>query len=87
MLWRRDHYRSKIRVSEPTTCMRQSTAFLPGFQTMPPWYLRRMLGSTTIRLRDWDRTVRLTVDGLEDDPTLELDTDVALHSSSLLLRI
>ena len=46
-----------------------------------------MLGSTTIQLRDWDRTVRLTVDGLEDDPTLELDTDVALHSNSLLLCI
>lgn len=61
--------------------------FLARLPDDAPWYLRRMLGSTTIRLRDWDRTVRLTVDGLEDDPTLELDTDVALHSSSLLLCI
>jgi hypothetical protein len=59
--------------------------FLVRLRGDAPWYLRKMLGSTVIRLWDWDRTVRLTVNGLEDDPAPELDTDVALHSSSLLL--
>ncbi|MDP6868173.1 MAG: MBL fold metallo-hydrolase [Acidimicrobiales bacterium] len=59
--------------------------FLIRLQDDAPWYLRRMLGSTVIRLWDWDRTVRLTVRGLENDLTPESEADVALHSSSLLL--
>ncbi|MDG2428481.1 MAG: MBL fold metallo-hydrolase [Acidimicrobiales bacterium] len=59
--------------------------FLVRLRQDAPWYLRKMLGTTVIRLWDWEQSVRLTVDGLEEDPTPEFEADIALHSSSLLL--